>query len=157
MPFVRPTLLLALCLPLTPALARDSLKAFQPVLGKCYAGDVGSGARDTHCFTAMYGGKHVRDTHRIVMQGRVIYRGETVYSIEGGDITFHYVNSLGGIGRGTAQAVPKGLSFGGSMRSDPGAAEQSMDNDWRWRPDGYEVADGRGKPVIYRRVANPAD
>lgn len=143
---------LACLLAASPLLADNGLKLLQPVSGKCFVAEVGSGAHDTHCFTPVFGGKHLRDTHRVVLQGKVIYRGETVYSSEGGELRFHYINSLGGAGRGSAQASSTGISFVGAMRSDGEAASQPMNSEWRWTADGYEVADGRGKPVTYRRT-----
>jgi len=143
---------LACLLTAGPLLADNGLKLLQPVTGKCFVAEVGSGAHDTHCFAPIYGGKHVRDSHRVVLQGKVIYRGETVYSSEGGELRFHYINSLGGAGRGSAQATSTGLSFVGAMRSDAEAASQPMNSEWLWTANGYEVADGRGKPVTYRRT-----
>ena len=136
----------------SPALADDGLNLLQTLTGKCFVAEVGSGARDTHCFATVYGGKHIRDTHKVVLQGRVIYRGETTYSSEGGELRFHYINSLGGAGRGSARAISGGIAFVGAMRSDSEAASQPMNSEWRWAGTGYAVADGRGNPVTYSRT-----
>ena len=82
------------------------------------AARVAAGAVDTHCFAPVFGGAHVRDTHRVVVKGRVVYQGETLYSRDGVGLTFTYWNSLGGVGRGAVQTEATGLHFTGTMRTE---------------------------------------
>ena len=77
------------------------LSAFAPFAGSCWIADFTSTMSDTHCFEAMYGGVHVRDRHEVKEKGKIIYAGETVYSLDGHSAVFTYFNSLGGIGRGS--------------------------------------------------------
>lgn len=133
------------------ALGRESLGMFAPLVGKCFTADVGEGGRDRHCFTALFGGKHVRDSHRVLIGGKVVYRGETTYSVDGSTVSFLYVNSMGGSGRGEAHKTGSTIAFTGTMRAEPGAAQQSMASTWSLLGSGgYEASDGRGTPVRYR-------
>jgi hypothetical protein len=135
-----------------PPLAQ-SLSPFNALLDQCFVAGVGAGASDTHCFTPVFGGKHVRDQHVVMIDGKAVYRGETIYSRSADEIVFTYFNSLGGVGQGKAKAVGGGIDFTGSMRAGPAAPPQPMDSKWRWKPGGsYEVSDGAGKPVTFRTV-----
>jgi hypothetical protein len=92
---------------LLPALlahaAEDSPFApFEFLAGYCWSGEFpGTAAVDTHCFSWVYGGKHLRDVHVVKSEGPD-YRGETIYSVDGstGDVIFRYWNSLGGVSDG---------------------------------------------------------
>jgi hypothetical protein len=131
-----------------------SLKAFDRLLGRCFVAGVGSGASDTHCFEPVFGGAHVRDRHVVLIDGKAVYRGETIYSRSGPEIVFTYFNSLGGVGQGKAKEAGGGIDFTGSMRAGPAGNPQPKDSKWRWQTGGgYEVSDGAGKPVLFRPVA----
>ena len=135
----------------SPALAGESLSMFATLVGKCFTAGVGEGARDRHCFTALFGGKHLRDSHRVLLGGKVVYRGETTYSLDGGTVRFLYINSLGGSGHGEARAISGGIAFTGTMHAEPGAQPQSMASTWALLSGGgYAASDGKGKPVLYR-------
>ena len=78
------------------------LSAFDFLAGHCWRGEFeGSKASDTHCFTWVFGGKHLRDVHVVSGDGPE-YRGETIYSVDGpsGGVIFRYWNSLGGVSDG---------------------------------------------------------
>ena len=133
-----------------PLLAGDGLEMFDAVAGQCLTADVGEGGRDTHCFSALFGGRHLRDVHHVTIDGKVVYRGETTYSRDGDKVTFTYINSLGGGGRGEAHAVRDGIAITGSMRANPEAGAQSMNSHWTLhQTGGYDVSDGSGRPVHY--------
>lgn len=132
----------------SPAFAGDGLTLFGTVTGQCFTGDVGEGARDTHCFAPIFGGKHLRDSHRVILDGKIVYSGETIYSVEAGQVTFTYVNSLGGVGRGSAKAAPGGIAFTGTMRASPAARMQSMNSHWLWRKGGGYEAAAPGQPAV---------
>src|ERR1700756_2846142 len=76
------------------------LAAFKPFIGACWRSGFSATVNDTHCFEAMFGGAHVRDRHEVKENGKTIYAGETIYSADGPDLVFTYVNSLGGVGQG---------------------------------------------------------
>jgi hypothetical protein len=62
-----------------PALAPE----FQPLaflVGSCWRASFPGGgqATDTHCYTALYGGRYIRDVH-VVEGGPPGYGGETIY------------------------------------------------------------------------------
>ena len=120
--------------------------------GHCFSGDVAKDASDLHCFTSVYDGAHVRDVHRVKSGGRVVYQGETLYSVEHGAVVFTYLTSLGGIGRGTASLAPRVWRFTGTMRAGPSAAETPITTVWRWRGAQRYAVSGGPAPVTYRRV-----
>lgn len=129
------------------------LSLFGRLVGKCYAASIGPAATDRHCFEAVYGGKHLRDRHRVMVDGKVVYAGETIYSRSGAEIVFTYINTLGGVGHGKASAAPSGITFTGSMRSAPSRPPQPMDSSWRWQGTGYAASDGKGADVVFKPVA----
>jgi hypothetical protein len=95
------------CLPLflaasAPAAEESPLQAFGFLAGYCWSGEYAdTGAVDTHCYTWVYGGKHLRDVHVVKGDGPD-YEGETIYSVDGvtGGVIFRYWNSLGGVSDG---------------------------------------------------------
>ena len=100
-----------------PALAQPALNPLAPFVGHCWSGDAPGGAgTDTHCFEAAYGGQHVRDRHTVKVDGKAVYAGETIYSVEQGADYFTYWNSLGGVGHGTAQQAGDRIAFQGEMQ-----------------------------------------
>ena len=136
------------------------LSAFAPFAGSCWIADFTPTMSDTHCFEAMYGGVHVRDRHEVKEKGKIIYAGETVYSLDGHSAVFTYFNSLGGIGRGTVEPGGSTLHFKGSMRGSPDKPPQAIDSEWRIVDDDhYDVrslvksASTAGNAVLhFRRV-----
>jgi len=146
-------LICALAFPALPAHAAEKLDIFAPVIGKCFVADVGGGSRDRHCFEPVFGGKHVRDSHQVILDGKIAYRGETIYSRDGEAIVFTYWNSLGGVGHGQAATASNGITFTGTMRAEPSAREQSMDSRWTWSASGgYDVGVSGSKSVHYTRL-----
>jgi hypothetical protein len=133
---------------------------FEPFVGSCWVADFSPTVSDTHCFEAMYGGAHVRDRHEVKAEGKTVYAGETVYSVDGGSSVFTYFNSLGGIGRGTVETGSSTLRFTGSMRASPDKPPQRIDSEWRiLDKDHYDVrsllpsASTAGNSVLhFRRV-----
>ena len=145
-------MMVALLLAVQPT-AAPSLDLFKPVVGSCWRTEFSSTMHDTHCFEAMYGGAHVRDRHEVQQNGKTVYAGETIYSADGSELVFTYVNSLGGIGRGTVEPQAAGLKFAGSMRGSPGDRSQPVAGEWRFTSaDSYQVR-SEGSPVrTFRRV-----
>lgn len=142
------------------ASAAPDLSPLKPLLDACWRAELAPSVDDTHCFEPMYGGAHVRDRHEVRQAGKTVYAGETIYSVEGAEVVFTYVNSLGGVGRGKMRRGSAALIFTGTMRAMPDKAEQAIDSTWRLLDQGYEVRslvapkDGEpSKPLTFRRVA----
>lgn len=128
----------------------DGLGVFDRLSGRCWEGKVSESALDVHCFEQIYGGAHVRDRHRVLIDGKPVYEGETIYSREAGRLMFIYLNSQGGVGHGEAKADARGICFTGEMRGEPEAAPQDIASCWHWRPDGgYSVSSGAADPVRF--------
>lgn len=139
----------------------NRLSMFTPFVGSCWRSHFSATVEDTHCFEPMYGGAHVRDRHEVQENGKTIYAGETIYSADGPDLVFTYVNSLGGVGQGTFRpGTGTTIRFAGKMRASPDRAQQPIDSEWRLLGDDrYEVRslvkDPSGtvdKPLIFTRV-----
>ena len=105
------------------------------LVGHCWRGEFkGSGNVDTHCFTPVYGGKHIRDVHEVT-GGKQVYRGETVFSWNGEakKVEFVYFNSLGGVSKGGMK---------------PGADEMVFDDESYVGQDGKKLTFS----TVWRRV-----
>src|SRR6478752_4751437 len=102
-----------------------ALAIFATLLGHCWQTQLAPRDIDTHCFTDMWKGGHVRDVHVVTHDGKAV--------------VFTYVNSLGGVGGGSASVAGKVINFTGSMRAGPGSPPQPIDTKWRMLGDGYVV------------------
>lgn len=152
-------MLLAFILASQATAAVADLSAFKPFIGACWRTEFSAKVNDTHCFEAMYGGAHVRDRHEVKADGKTVYAGETIYSADGPDVIFTYVNSLGGVGVGKVGTTSAVLGFKGSMRASPDKAQEPISAEWRLvDADHYEVRDlassksAPDKPRVFTRV-----
>jgi uncharacterized protein YndB with AHSA1/START domain len=145
-----------------PAL-RPGLEPLAFLVGHCWQGRFAGGETDTHCFESVYGGQHVRDAHEVTGGARV-YRGETVYSVDGqsGAVSYTYWNSAGGVSRGTMRADGARLAFGDESYTDPQGRRITLSTHWRRvGDDAYEAvttsaqAPSMNRTVRYERVAAP--
>jgi len=112
---MRKSLALLLLVPF-PALAEpvEALKPMAFLAGHCWKGDFGDGKQtDEHCFTWLYGGRALRDTHTVRAAGRPDYIGETTYFWNPGDkrVEYLYIENLGGVSRGTMESTAEALTF----------------------------------------------
>ena len=123
----------------------QALAIFAPLLGKCFAATLSPGITDQHCFTAMYGGAHVRDAHAVTSGGELVYSGETIYSMgpKGAEFT---VNSDGGVGHGAVSVKPPSIAFTGTMTGSASAPAKPMSGTWVIGIDGYDVF-AEGQPT----------
>jgi hypothetical protein len=138
---------------LASTIAQPALSPLAQFAGHCWTGEAPGGAgTDTHCFEAALGGEHIRDRHTVKVHGKIVYAGEALYSVEQGAITFTYWNSLGGVGRGTAQPDGNRITFSGVMREQPSSAQVPMHAAWIVRAAGYQVVWPDGTPHLMRRV-----
>jgi hypothetical protein len=136
-----------------PTISEPALQPLATFEGHCRRGEAPAGAGvDTHCFDSVYNGHHIRDRHHVTVDGKTIYSGETLYSVEDGAISFTYWNSLGGVGHGTAKASGAQISFSGLMREEPASAQAPMHATWRKVAGGYEVRWPGGAPNLLRGV-----
>jgi len=140
--------------------AQPTLEPFAQFAGSCWVADFTATMTDTHCFELMYDGAHIRDSHEVREDGKAVYAGETIYSLDGGEIVFTYYNSLGGVGRGTLAPSGQRLRFKGQMRASPDKPEEEIDSEWLIVDDDhYEVrslvpsaSTGGNKALGFRRV-----
>jgi hypothetical protein len=95
-----------------PALVAE-LRPFAPLVGSCWRASFPDGqATDTHCYTAMFGGRYIRDVH-VVEGGPAPYSGETIYrwDPQARRVRFDYYASDGGYASGFADPTPTGINF----------------------------------------------
>ena len=123
-----------------------ALAIFAPLLGKCFSAAIAAGITDQHCFTAVYGGAHVRDAHAVTSGGELVYSGETIYSMGPSGAEFTYVNSDGGVGHGTVSIKVPSLSFTGSMAGSSSAPAKPISGKWTIGIDGYDVVNDGQQP-----------
>lgn len=154
---------LALLVPLSCTADESPLHAFDFLAGHCWRGEIANGAVDTHCFTWVYGGKHLRDVH-VVRGDGPDYRGESIYSVDGetGGVIFRYWNSLGGVSDGRIEVRDGALVAPGERYvGDDGIAREFRSTLRRLDTDRYEAVteerlDGRwseSSRVEFTRVA----
>jgi hypothetical protein len=122
--------------------SNNVLAPFDNFVGHCWAADLGGGAVDRHCFEPVYDGAHVRDRHVVTQAGQIVYAGETIYSGEAGQISLIYLNSLGGVGHGSAALEGQDLVFRLRMRATPDGAPQDFVTTWRQTADGFDATTG---------------
>lgn len=95
----------------------EPLDAFKPMAflaGHCWKGDLGvKGQTDEHCFTWLYGGQALRDTHVVRAPNAPDYIGESTYYYDSAvkRVEYVYLENLGGISRGTVEPAPGALVF----------------------------------------------
>ena len=142
-----------------PAL-RPGLEPLGFLVGHCWRGQFVTGEQDTHCFEPAFDGQHVRDRHEVTGGAR-LYRGETLYSADGGGaVSFTYWNSSGGVSRGSMRPDVERLNFGDERYRGPDGREISLSTFWRRvGDDAYEAvtvsaqSPSMNRTVRYQRVA----
>jgi hypothetical protein len=134
------------------SVAQAPLQPWSDLIGHCFVGPAPGRGADTHCFESVYGGQHVRDRHEVKVDGKTVYSGETLYSVEGQDVTFTYWNSLGGVGRGKAILNGAELDFSGDIRATPASTSEHFQARWLKTDGGYEVTDGGRTKSLFRRA-----
>jgi len=134
-------------------LAQPQLQPWSYLVGHCWRGPAPGKGIDTHCFEAVYGGQHVRDRHEVQVDGRIVYAGETIYSVEGKDsVTFTYWNSIGGVGHGRAVANGAEIDFSGDIHATPTAPGEHFTAKWIKVDGGYAVTDDGRRNDLFRRA-----
>ncbi len=142
-----------LSLPLVPALAlADPIAGLKPmafVAGHCWKGTFPDGqTTDEHCFEWLYGGKFLRDRHVVRNPSRPDYVGEAFYywDAEAKRIEYVYLENLGGVSRGRAEAASDGMVFPAARYVDETTALTYRAR-WTWIGDSaYEAhSEAQGK------------
>jgi hypothetical protein len=98
--------------------------------GSCWRATMPGGSQvDLHCFTAMLGGRFVRDRHVVSPSS---YSGETLYRWDPAAriIRFDYYASDGSHMAGTALAAPDGLNFPEADHVDPAGTPMTLRSAW---------------------------
>lgn len=108
------SILLALALQssATPAVSPE-LQPLAFLVGSCWRAAFPDGqAVDTHCYTAMHGGRQIRDVH-VVEGGPSPYGGETIFrwDPQARRIRYDYYASDGGYSGGTAEPNATGIDY----------------------------------------------
>jgi hypothetical protein len=108
-------LILLLALPAVAIAAPvEGLKPMAFLAGHCWKGEFPGGKRtDEHCFTWLYDGRALRDTHTVRTPGAPDYVGETTYLWNPATrrVEYLYFENMGGISRGTMEAASDALVF----------------------------------------------
>lgn len=110
-----------------PALAPE-LQPLAFLVGSCWrASFLGGRATDTHCYTAIYGGRFVRDVH-VVEGGPSGYGGETLYrwDPQARRIRYEYYASDGGYSSGSAIPTAAGMDFPDDQYVGPDGAAMAL-------------------------------
>ena len=92
----------------------DLLKPMAFLAGHCWKGAFADGkTSDEHCFSWMYGGRVLRDTHVVRSPGKPDGVGESTYYVDsaGNRLEFLYIENGGGFSRGTVESLPEALLF----------------------------------------------
>src|SRR5215831_21016025 len=92
----------------------EGLKPMAFLAGHCWKGEFPGGKQtDEHCFTWLYDGRALRDTHTVRAPGRPDYVGETTYYFDSvaKRVDWLYIENLGGVSRGTVQSEGNALVF----------------------------------------------
>ena len=123
----------ALFLAATAPAINGPLEPLSFLVGHCWSGEFKArGQVDTHCFEAVYDGKHIRDRHEVT-GGKAVYRGETIFSwnAEAKKVEYTYWNSHGGVSRGSMAQGDKILDFGDETHRLPDGRTMVIKTEWR--------------------------
>jgi copper(I)-binding protein len=121
-----------------PGLATE-LAPLSFLVGSCWRATFPNSAQtDMHCYTAMLGGRYVRDLH-VVEGAPAPYSGETIYRWDPSArrIRYDYYASDGGYSGGHADPTPAGLDFPEENYVGPGGQRLTLRNVLVRTGDGY--------------------
>lgn len=120
-----------------PALAAE-LQPLAFLVGSCWRATFPNSTNtDTHCYTAMLGGRYIRDAH--VVAGGPPYSGETIYRWDPGArrIRYDYYASDGGHSSGTAVPTATGTDFPDDHYVGPDGAAMTLRSEQTGNGSGY--------------------
>jgi hypothetical protein len=156
-------LLAALLVPLAAAAEPDA--AFAPLAflaGHCWKGTFPDGKQtDEHCFSWLYEGRFLRDTHTVRATGRPDYVGESTYFFDTSAkrLEYLYIENKGGFSRGLVSTDGEALVFPATAFVSAGKTQHYRAR-WQRSGDGaYDVitelqpeAEGAWKPWFKTRM-----
>jgi hypothetical protein len=130
------------------------------LVGSCWAGTLGDGNTDTHCFEWVLGGKFLRDRHEVSSSPK--YEGETTYAWDPAThrVLFRYISNMGLLLDGTVEQQGASIVSTGTYPGDSGAivtvrATWTRTGEDSYRAVGEERTTGDWKPALaveYHRV-----
>lgn len=132
--------------PPAPPLAAE-LQPLAFLVGSCWrASFPGGQATDTHCYTAMLGGRYIRDVH--VVAGGPPYSGETIYrwDAQARRIRYDYYASDGGYSSGSAAGTATGIDFPEEVYVGGDGQTMTMRTVQTGGPDGYSRTTSARQP-----------
>jgi hypothetical protein len=131
----------AVCIAAGAESSSRPLNSFAALAGHCYKGTIAArNDTDEHCFQWMYDGQALRDVHTVRGSGHPDYVGETTYYWDSSAqrIEYLYVESMGGIMRGTVEPGEGALVFP-ATRYVAGGQAMTLRVRWTMQGDGYEA------------------
>jgi hypothetical protein len=137
--------LLLLVLPLAAFAAEPvpaPYAAMAYLAGSCWQGALPGGKDvDTHCFNWVYGGKFLRDQHRVHGAGHEDYLGESVYFLDAvaHTLRYLYIESAGGSSLGTVEVSGDTLLFPDTSYQEGGHTQVYRSRWQRSGADAYDV------------------
>ncbi len=124
-------------------------KPFAPLVGKTWVGVFPDGkTTDTQIFEWVYAGKFLRNTHHVTNEGRIIYRGETIFAWDrkNEQIVWWYWNDTGGYIIGTLRTGDDKMIVEGENNGPEGQTGKVMGDlsigDGSWEASQYFFKEG---------------
>lgn len=147
------------------AMPAEPLAPLAFLAGYCWNGTLANRkTTDEHCYEWVYGGKFLRDRH-VVRGGEQPYPGETLYfwDSEAKQIAYLYLNSDGGVSRGTLTVEGEKLLFSAERYDEGGRAREfrttlTRDGEQSYLTVTHELKDGQRVEAwrtSFRRGARP--
>lgn len=136
-----------------PSLAAE-LAPLGFLVGHCWRANFpNSASTDTHCYTAMLGGRYVRDLH-VVEGGPAPYSGETIYRWDPAArrIRYDYYASDGGHSAGFADPTGTGLDFPEENYVGPDGAAMTLRNRLVRDGEGYSATSSAREGNAWREM-----
>jgi hypothetical protein len=121
-------LILAMQAVTPPSTLAHELQPLGFMVGSCWRATFPNSTNsDTHCYTAMFGGRYVRDVH-VVAGGPPGYGGETIYRWDPQvrRIRYDYYASDGGHSSGSAMPTAAGMDFPDDQYLGPDGAAMTL-------------------------------
>ena len=139
--------------PAAPGLAAE-LAPLAFLVGSCWRATFPNTTRtDTHCYTAMLGGRYVRDLH-VVEGAPAPYSGETIYRWDPAArrVRYDYYASDGGYSGGQAVPTPAGIDFPAENYVGPGGQPMTLRNVLTRVGNGYSATSSARRGETWREM-----
>ncbi|MEA3013594.1 MAG: hypothetical protein QOD42_2139 [Sphingomonadales bacterium] len=139
--------------PTAPGLAPE-LAPLAFLVGSCWRATFPNATRtDTHCYTAMLGGRYVRDLH-VVEGAPAPYSGETIYRWDPAArrIRYDYYASDGGYSGGYTDPTPTGIDFPEETYVGPDGQPMPLRNVLTRQGEGYGMSSSARQGGTWREM-----